>query len=167
MDIKNKKLNDIIGRTRIIFDQDGFINPICFLIDKENKGIILPGNFSNDTEKDIFSFTIQKICSNKKIVELILITESWIKKFDTKNNNVDEELENFKNTGKRISEYKDKEEVIMINHETKLSSDMYLIPIIRNGNKATLGKLEKMEGISSKGRFCGFLYSDNIEKVKH
>lgn len=55
----------------------------------------------------------------------------------------------------------------MILHETKLSSDLYFIPIIRSGNNVKLGELEKMEGITGEGRFCGFLYSKDLDKTIH
>lgn len=65
----NEKLNHIVEKTRDIFKKDEYIQPITFLFDKDNVGMILPGfDFSNDISKDMFSFVIKKICNEKQIV---------------------------------------------------------------------------------------------------
>lgn len=164
----NEKLNHIVEKTRDIFKKDEYIQPITFLFDKDNNGTVLHGfDFSNDITKDMFSFVIKKICNEKQIVELFLVVESWVKEFKCNKESFEDEYEDFKDRGKRVSEYDDKKEVIMILHETKLSSDLYFIPVIRFGNNVKLGKLEKMKGITGEGRFSGFLYSKDLDKTIH
>lgn len=159
MNDSQDKLNFIINKTREVFEKDKFISPIAFLSNKTDM-ILIPGlEFSDESSKDLFANIIQKTCQEKKIIELFLITESWFKEFKKE--------EDFELNGKAVSEYEDKKEVIMITHETKLSNDLYFIPILRNGDDVKLGELEKMKGASGRGRFTGFLYSEDIENVKH
>jgi len=148
--------DDIISTMKRLFELDGEVSSLILFVEKEkisNELIMgaIPINhlLKDNTTKDKLGDAVAKMCKEKDVVALMLITEAWkvsrpIKEI-TK-----EELDNFS-----VKDASDKEECIMVTFETKISNTTYTYEIDKKNGKSTIGN--ETVSSNSKGRFSRFL----------
>lgn len=134
-------------------EEEGNVAPMFFLSDgKEVK--ILPVSFSNNDDKDKLMQGIKHLIQVGKINEYLFISESWTVSLK-KDESVQKQYEEYGS----LADHPQREEILFMQYSSMSEEVLYKANIIREGDKASLGKWEvfgstrKEEKVNFAGRF--------------
>lgn len=134
-------------------EEEGNVSPMFFLSDgKEVK--ILPVTFSNNDDKDKLMQVIKHLIQIGKINEYLFISESWTVSLE-KDESVQKQYEKYGS----LADHPKREEILFMQYSSMSEEVLYKASIIREGDKASLGKWEvfgstrKEEKVNFAGRF--------------
>lgn len=142
--------SNILDAVKVNFKRDKKIDSVALIIDKN--GLLHPIGtpFANQEEKLATIQFIKDYCVEIEAVALFLINEAWKRKTPKKDWNSSTEY-------KRVSEYEDKQECVMVNFETQLYGEIICFDIDREKNE-----LVNMESAMSEGgNFSNILFKIN------
>src|ERR1051325_6183166 len=109
-------IEDIIRTAKEVVRKGGQVRPMFFMRLRNKIEIIDLQGLPN---KDLGSAFMRLAIVKKKPDEYVFICESWIKKFDTKNENDKKESKLVAQGVKEVNEFDDKNECILIVHGMK------------------------------------------------
>lgn len=133
----NEKLNKLkeatIESIKANFKRDKQVFPVCIIVEPDGKTQFIGTPFRNLEEKKVMMGYVKDTCKKVNAIAVFIINEAWVRK--TTPEQYKQFNEEFKRSGKRISEYDDKKEVAMMIFETKTSSTLFMFDIDRQKNE--------------------------------
>lgn len=129
----NKLKEATIESIKNNFKRDKQIFPVCIIVEPDGKTQFIGTPFRNLEEKKVMMGYVKDTCKKVKAIAVFIINEAWVRK--TTPEQFKQFNEEFKKTGKRISEYDDKKEVAMMIFETNTSSTLFMFDIDRQKNE--------------------------------
>lgn len=115
------------------FKRDKELYPTVMILEPNGNLQVVGTPYRNQQEKDYMMGFVKETCKKVNAIAVFIINEAWVRK--TTPEQFKKFNEEFKNTGKRISEYDDKKEVAMMIFETKTSSTLFMFDIDRQKNE--------------------------------
>lgn len=153
--IKTEEINRIkeanIEMMKQHFKKDGKLFPVIMAIEANGKITYVGTPYTNQEEKMKTLQYAKELCKKINAVAFFMINEAWVRKVNPEQ--YKQYLEELKKTGKRVSEYGDRQEVAIMVFETRTSTMMYKFDIDRQKNE-----LVNMECTTqAEGDFCKIL----------
>lgn len=115
------------------FKRDKQLFPTVMILEPNGKLQVIGTPYRNQQEKVLMMNMVKYTCKKVNAVAVFIINEAWVRK--TTPEQFKKFNEEFKKSGKRISEYDDKKEVAMMIFETKTSSTSFMFDIDREKNE--------------------------------
>lgn len=135
--------------------EDGYLAPIAFVGNADGMTPpITPDQLETQQDKEVFATMIRMTGMAIDASWVMIILESWLRVANK------EEAESYKKSGKRVSEYADKKEVVFVSIETKKGSytGYSEIKTDANGKKSfDMPSFEQAEKGSMDGIFSNLL----------
>jgi hypothetical protein len=128
-------IDQIISHSQHIMSEHSHVPPVVFFILENGDIYMLDINnalLDSDEGKDLVGELVRGLVKQKKdpsVHAVIMVSEAWFAEVKNK-----DQMENIK-----VSDHPDKQEVIMINCETRNDSSITRIPIVRVGDDVILG----------------------------
>lgn len=148
--------NDMINMAKQNLIKDGELAPVTLIMAKDPEsgevGMgVLQMNMENQMTKDLDALRIKQLCSNEVVYGLIMMSEVWMAKAESKE---EIESEDFVPPSQRD----DKEECLMCSFESTGESTMMMFDMIRDDDGNVVDFKERdMEGTNFEGRFVNLL----------
>ncbi len=137
MTITTEEINQIkevtIRMMKQNFKNDGKLFPVIMALEANGKMTYIGTPYRNQEEKKLTINYAKEICKKINAVAFFMINEAWVRKLTPEQ--AKQYSEEFKKSGKRISEYDDKKEVAIMVFETKTSSTLIMFDIDRQKNE--------------------------------
>jgi hypothetical protein len=115
------------------FKDDGKLFPISMVLEPNGKLQCIGTPYESQEQKTYMMNKVKEICKEVKAVAVFIINEAWIRKVTPEQ--YEQYEKELKRTGKRVSEYGDKQEVAMMLFETKTLSQLITFDIDRTKNE--------------------------------
>lgn len=137
MTITTEEINRIkdvtINMMKQNFKNDGKLFPVIMALEANGKMTYVGTPYRNHEEKKATINYAKLLCKKINAVAFFMINEAWVRKVTPEQ--MKEYSEEFKKSGKRISDYDDKKEVVIMVFETKTSSTLIQFDIDRQKNE--------------------------------
>lgn len=141
------------------FEKNGYINPLFFML-KDGKKILIPippEFLSDQFSKTILADMIKSICMEKGVMAAGILIEAYFAKFKTN----DEMAKFIENGTIKVSEYKNKEDIILMIFSTPFSKDEVFGYVVNTKTK-TVGERVMDDYDKFSGIFSGlFIWNQN------
>jgi hypothetical protein len=135
--IKTEEINRIkdvtISMMKQNFKNDGKLFPVIMALEASGKMNYIGTPFRNQEEKMQTLRYAKELCKKINAVAFFMITEAWFMKATPEE--YKKYIEELQRTGKRVGDYNDKKEVVILLFETKTSSTTYTFDIDRQKNE--------------------------------
>jgi len=155
----NKLKENTIETMKQNFKKDGKLYPVVMVIDDKEQMHYIGTPYTNHEEKKQMMTFVKDYVKDKKAIAIFIINEAWVRKIKVEDHQ--KVMEEMKKSGKRISDYDDKQEVAILVFETKTSSTIFQFEIDRQKNE--LGKVisSPMSGGDFKNILCDIQTNTN------
>lgn len=115
------------------FKRDKELYPTVMILEPNGNLQVIGTPYRSQEEKSAMMYAVKQTCKKVNAIAVFIINEAWVRK--TTPEQFKKFNEEFKRSGKRISEYDDKKEVAMMIFETKTSSTLFMFDIDREKNE--------------------------------
>lgn len=156
MKIKNKKINDfkkVFHELMLVnFKRDGYLAPtLFFLKDNQPSVALIPQELLSSVEgKNKLADIIRKICKEPTVLAAGIIIEAHITKVLPNT----EKLKNLLDGTVRVSELKEKQDIILMHFSTPVGEEM--ISYVVDYKNKTVGESMNYDASGAVGIFAGF-----------